>query len=59
MVIKMEEHKIIIISSTGKCIGLIKGYDVFNLNGKKIVRAKPKTTLQEIVENLIYEKVTE
>lgn len=41
-----------IIDSTGRSIGTIKDHSVFNLAGKKIFEAKPKTTLKEIIKML-------
>lgn len=52
---EMEFH---VITATGKRIGTIKGYNVFDLSGKKIFTVKPETTINEIIEILLYDKVT-
>lgn len=44
---------ILVSDATGRPIGTINNYDVFNLKGKKVFEAKPKTTFKEIVRILL------
>jgi len=42
-------NKVLVIDATGRHIGLVRDYDVFDLQGRKVFEAKPKTTFKEIV----------
>jgi len=44
-----EYENLLVIDATGRRIGEVRGYDVFDLQGRKVFEAKPKTTFKEIV----------
>lgn len=47
---KME---IVVTDSTGKLVGKVKDYTVYDVQGKKVYKAKPETTFKKIVQILL------
>lgn len=47
---KME---IVVTDSTGKLVGKVKDYTLYNVHGEKVYKAKPETTFKKIVQILL------
>lgn len=44
---------IILTDSTGRLVGKVEDYTVYNAQGKKVYEAKPKATIDEIIRILL------
>lgn len=49
----LKKMEIIVTDSTGKLVGKVKDYTVYNVEGKKVYKAKPETTFKQIVQILL------
>lgn len=45
--------EIVVTDSTGKLVGKVKDYTLYDTRGKKVYKAKPETTFKKIVQILI------
>lgn len=49
----MKKMEIILTDSTGRLVGKVEGYTVYDKHGKKVYEAKPETTIDDIVRILL------